>query len=139
MIVMTIVGVFAVVGLFRILAAVLKAVANVNAARAAKAKRNLHTVTAPLEDEPPTECPTCGTPRVGVARADFQPNGSPYKLAHTEHFACEFGHRWMGPNQTKLVERRLAARAKLRAVIKPTDVLDEPEVNAHAPSGDGEA
>lgn len=71
-----------------------------------------------LLDEPPMECPTCKTPMVSVRRAEFTPKGEPFKLPNTEHFGCENGHVWMGPNQTSLVQARIEARRKLQPVIE---------------------
>lgn len=67
----------------------------------------------PLLDEPPSQCPECQTPYVGVARSDFTPEGTKVILPHTEHFTCENGHKWFGQGQLAVLKRRLAARAKL--------------------------
>lgn len=78
-----------------------------------------------LLDEPPTECPTCKTPMVSVRRAEFTPKDEEFKLLNTEHFGCENGHVWMGPNQTSLVQARIEARRKLQMVMAPPEKPSE--------------
>ncbi len=86
--------------------------------------RRVAAPTIPLQDEPPSECPTCATPIVKVVRGEFHPTGEGFKLGNTEFFACEFGHKWLGTNQAAMVKRRIEARKKLRAVLKPGATID---------------
>lgn len=75
------------------------------------------TTKSVLLDEPPAQCPVCGTPCVMVKRGEYTPPGSPFRLQNTEHFVCENGDRFLGPKQTEMTNRRIEARRKLRAVV----------------------
>lgn len=87
------------------------------AAKVAKASfRNPLRKTAgpviPLLDEP-TACPSCERlENVHVARADFR------EMPYVEHFVCHgCGTQFLGPNQEKMVAKRLAARATFTATL----------------------
>lgn len=81
-----------------------------------------------LLDEPPAECPTCTTTMVVVARSPFTPNGELYSLPNVEHFKCENGHTWQGPNQERALMHRLAVRKGLKDV--PADAATAPVLRA---------
>lgn len=67
--------------------------------------RKLAGPVIPLLDEP-AACPSCERlEHVHVSRADFR------EMPFVEHFVCHgCGTQFLGPNQEKMVEKRLAAR-----------------------------
>lgn len=69
-----------------------------------------------LLDEPPEGCAVCGTPMLSIARAPFTPTGATYQLPAVEHFRCENGHTFMGPNQQANLDKRMAIRKGLKDV-----------------------
>lgn len=83
-------------------------------------------------DEHPAECPSCTTPMVMVCRNPFTPKGKAYQLPATEHFKCENGHTWFGPNQTATLNHRIQVREGLKVVDPNADTreLPSPPTNA---------
>lgn len=80
------------------------------AAKVAKASfrspvRKMAGPVIPLLDEP-SPCPSCEKPEhVHVARSDFR------EMPYVEHFVCHgCGTQFLGPNQEKMVAKRLDAR-----------------------------
>ena len=66
----------------------------------------------PLLDEP-FPCPSCARlDLVHVARSDFR------EMPYVEHFNCHAcGTQFLGPNQEKMVAKRLEARRKLADIL----------------------
>lgn len=90
----------------------------VTAARVARAsfqkvpRKNPAGTVIPLLDEP-FACPTCERlETVSVRRADFR------EMPYVEHFLCHgCGTEFLGPNQEKMVAKRLEARRKVADVL----------------------
>lgn len=74
--------------------------------------RKLSGPVIPLLDQP-FPCPSCGRQDlVMVARSDFR------EMPYVEHFNCHAcGTQFLGPNQEKMVEKRLEARKKFHGIL----------------------
>lgn len=77
-----------------------------------RASRKLAGPVVPLLDEP-MPCPTCERQEfVAISRGNFQ------DMPYIEHFVCHgCGTEFLGPNQEKMVEKRLEARRKLVEIL----------------------